>query len=208
MSKFKQVLLAIAIAIVFAFFIGFGIAAFYESPKYENFCGEREYKNFQTEEECDANNGKWTERGPARLLPIEAFEKPIPLDAPDSNRYVCTVLEQNDENKTFHCQTVDEIQAQGSCDAYFYCRKEFDDVREIYNRNVFMIATVIGIIALVAGIVLKITSVSSGLMGGGILLIIYGIIRYWSGLENYGRFTVMGIALTVLIWLGYKKLKS
>ena len=141
-------------------------------------------------------------------MPIEAFEKPIPLDAPDSNRYVCTVLEQNDENKTFHCQTVDEIQVQGSCDAYFYCNKEFRDVREIYNRNVFIIATVIGIIALVAGIVLKITSVSSGLMGGGILLIIYGIIRYWSGLENYGRFTVMGIALTVLIWLGYKKLKS
>ena len=44
MSRFRQVFLAIAIAIVFAFFIGFGIEAFYESPKYEDFCDETYYE--------------------------------------------------------------------------------------------------------------------------------------------------------------------
>ena len=178
MSKFKQVLLAVAIAIVFAFFVGFGIAAFYESPKYEDFCEER------------------------------FIERPYPLREPGN----CTFMEP-DQTLKDECREIGKITPKydaDGCTESFYCEtcyNEFDDVREIYNRNVFIVATIIGIIALVVGIILKITSVSSGLMGGGILLIIYGIIRYWSGLENYGRFTVMGIALIVLIWSGYKKIK-
>ena len=196
MSKFRQVFLAIAIAIVFAFFIGFGIAAFYESPKYEDFCEEVRDKKFFTQEECETNGGKWSEYG----------ERPLDIR---ENQYLCTKgIETETREFTFNCQTRSEIAKEGYCEVDYTCRKEYRDVSEIYNRNVFIIAIAIGIIALIAGIVLKITSVSSGLMGGGILLIIYGIIRYWSGLENYGRFTVMGIALVILIWLGYKKLKQ
>ena len=182
MSKFRQVLLAIAIAIVFAFFVGFGIAAFYESPKYEDFCEDTFY------------------------------EKPYPRPAMGETTN-CTYIEPSDELKK-ECRDKGDISAKydkNGCVGSYYCEtcnKEFRDISEVYNRNVFIIATIIGIIALVAGIVLKITSVSSGLMGGGILTIIYGIIRYWSGLQNYGRFTVMAIALVVLIWLGYKNLKA
>ena len=182
MSRFRQVFLAIAIAIVFAFFIGFGIAAFYETPEREDFCEDTFY------------------------------EKPYPR-AIMGDSVNCTYIEP-DESLKKECKEKGDISAEyderGCVESYYCetCGKEFRDVREVYNRNVFIIAVVIGIIALIAGIVLKITSVSSGLMGGGILLIIYGIIRYWSGLENYGRFAVMGIALAVLIWLGYKKLKA
>jgi len=49
-------------------------------------------------------------------------------------------------------------------------------------------------------------SVSSGLMGGGILAIIYGTMRYWSDLPDFGRFIILGITLIILIWLGYKKI--
>jgi len=199
MSKFKQVFLAIAIAIVFVFFIGFGISTFYESPKYEDFCGEREkFADRITEQKCDEIGGKWNTE--------ERFARP--LERIDNNQLLCTKLSEKDDAVTLNCQTQEQLDNLGYCDRDFYCRGEFDDVREIYNRNVFIIATIFGLIALIAGIVLKITSISSGLMGGGILLIIYGIIRYWSGLENYGRFTVMGIALAILIWLGYKKLKQ
>ena len=198
MSKFKSVLLAIAIAIVFVFFIGFGIASFYKTPKYEDFCGEREkFIDTVTEQTCDELGGKWNSEDFAR--PIARIE---------SNQLLCTKTSEKDDAVTLNCQTQEELDNRGYCDRDFFCRGEFDDVREIYNRNVFIVATIIGIIALIVGIVLKITSVSSGLMGGSILLIIYGIIRYWSGLQNYGRFTVMGIALIVLIWLGYKKLKQ
>ncbi|MBW2976757.1 hypothetical protein KY347_04905 [Candidatus Woesearchaeota archaeon] len=196
MSKFKQVLLAVAIAIVLAFFVGFGIAAFYEEPEYEDFCGNVENKQFFIKEECEANGGKWSEYG----------ERPLTLK---ENQYLCTKgIETGTGEFTFNCQTSDEEARGGYCDVTYTCRTEFEGVREVYNRNVFIIATIFGLIALITGFFLKVSSVSAGMMGGGILTVFYGIIRYWSGLQNYGRFTVLGIALAILIWLGYKKLKS
>ena len=202
MSRFRQVLLAIAIAIVFAFFIGFGIAAFYEEPKYDKFCPEHGPIIIETQKQCENNSGKWTDTQAGIYTP-EKVGRDI-----GSNEYICNKVEETGTNMTFNCQTIKQLEQKGYCDLYYYCNQKFQDVLEKYNRNVFIIATVIGIIALIVGIILKLTSVSSGLMGGGILLIIYGLIRYWSGLQNYGRFIVMAIALAVLIWLGYKKLKA
>jgi len=181
MSKFKQVLLAIAITLVFAFFIGFGISTFYKSPKYEDFCEEGFY------------------------------ERPYPR--PIDNSVNCSYIEA-DESLKNSCRGIGKITPkydQKGCVESYYCEtcyNEYDDVRENYNRNVFVVATGIGIIALIVGIGLKLASVSSGIMGGGILTIIYGTIRYWSGLQDYGRFIILGITLAILIWLGYKHSKK
>ena len=81
----------------------------------------------------------------------------------------------------------------------------FQDERNIYNRNVFIVSGIIGIIIIIVGAVLHLTSVSSGLFGGGVLTIIYGTMNYWSELGDIARFIILGIALGVLIYLGYKK---
>jgi len=179
MSRFKHVFLAIAIAIVFVFFVGFGIASFYKSPKYEDFCEER------------------------------FFERPYPGSLRESEN--CTYIEP-DETLKAECRDKGKIAPkydQNGCIESYSCEtcdKEFRDTREIYNRNVFIIATGIGIIILIIGFALKMASVSSGLMGGGILAIIYGTIRYWSDLPDFGRFIILGITLIILIWLGYRKI--
>jgi len=198
MSKFKHVMLAIAIAIVFAFFVGFGIATFYETPKYEDFCGEREkFVDVVTNQKCDEIGGRWNQGEVAR-----------PLARIENNQLLCTKVSEIDDAVTLNCQSQEQLDNRGFCDKDFYCRGEFDDVREIYNRNVFIVATGIGILALIVGFALGMASVSSGLMGGGILAIIYGTIRYWSDLPDIGRFIILGITLIILIWLGYKKLKQ
>src|SRR3989344_784097 len=98
---------------------------------------------------------------------------------------------------------------QGFCDPNYTCNKEYTSVREIYNRNVFIISVIAGLICvIVGGIVLKLESVSSGIMGGGVLSIIYGTVRYWGELADAGRFTILGIVLAVLIWIGYRKFKK
>ena len=74
----------------------------------------------------------------------------------------------------------------------------------IHNRNVFIISGIIGIIIIIIGAILRITSVSAGLFGGGVLTIIYGTTNYWSELGDLARFVILGIALIVLIYLGYK----
>jgi len=197
MSKFKYIFLAIAIAIVFAFFIGFGIASFYKAPQYEDFCGEREkFREVITEQQCVDNGGKWNQ------------DLARPITRIQSNQLLCTKTSEKDDAVTLNCQTQEQIENKGFCDTDFFCRQQFDDVREVYNRNVFIVATGIGIIALIAGFAIKVAGVSSGIMGGGILTIIYGTIRYWTGLPDYGRFIILGIALVILIWLGYKKIKQ
>ncbi len=198
MFKFKQVFLAIAIAIVFVFFVGFGIASFYKSPQYEDFCVQKEFKEIITLEKCEAENGKWT-----------VYDREIPKPViMDSNQLLCTKISDVGKNVTLNCETLEQIQQSGYCDLDFYCREDFDNAREKYNRNVFIVATGIGIITLIIGFALKMASVSAGLMGGGVLTTLYGVVRYWTDLPDYGRFIILGIALIILIWLGYKKLKQ
>ena len=103
----------------------------------------------------------------------------------------------------------DKTVIKGFCNPNYTCEKEFRDVMEIYNRNVFIISVIIGLISVVlGGIILKLESVSTGIMGGGVLLILYGTIRYWGDLADVGRFIILGLVLGVLIWIGYKKFKK
>ena len=200
MPAFKHVLLAIAIAIVFVFFVGFGIASFYKAPKYEDFCVQREFKEALTKDKCEADNGKW--------VSYEGYDRGIPKPAIAGNQLLCTKFDEKGKNVTLNCETIDQITQSGYCDLDFYCREDFDKTREKYNRNVFIVATGIGIIILIVGFALKMASVSAGLMGGGVLTILYGIIRYWTDLPDYGRFIILGIILAILIWLGYKRIKK
>lgn len=100
------------------------------------------------------------------------------------------------------------IKTAGWCDQDFTCRGEYDEVREVYERNVFFINLIIGISVLITGFILALPSVSSGLMGAGVILIFYGTTRYWGSLSDIWRTFVLGISLVILIWLGYKKLND
>ena len=99
------------------------------------------------------------------------------------------------------------VNVSGYCDVYSKCNNEFQKVNEFYNRNVFFITFIIGLITIVVAILLSIESVSAGFMAGGVLLVVYGTIRYWGNLSDVWRTIMLGLALAVLVWIGYKKLK-
>lgn len=94
----------------------------------------------------------------------------------------------------------------GYCDRDFECREDYETSREVYNRNVFFVSLIIGIITIIIAVLLSLESVSAGFMAGGVLLIIYGTIRYWGALSDVLRTLMLGLALVVLVWIGYKKL--
>ncbi len=154
MSKLKQRILTIAIAIIFALFVGYGIQTFYPGPEYENYCEEKVMPEPRTIEEA------------TELEKTELYQ------------------EQQE------------------------CRDNFENATKSYDRIVFIIAVIVGLIAITVGVLLKLESVSAGLMAGGVLTIIYGAIRYWYNMPDYLRFSLLGIVLIGLIWLGYKKLKD
>ena len=152
-SKLKRNILTIAIAVIFALFIGYGIDTFYEAPEYDDYC--------------------------------EEYARPIKLDIENQTEYDQQIQEQRD------------------------CEYEYDAVIDPYERNVFIITLIIGMIAIImGGVILHLESVSSGIMAGGVLTLIYGTTRYWGDMHKYLRFTVLTIVLIVLIWIGYKKFKK
>jgi len=68
-SSFKKNVLSISIALIFVFFIGYGIETFYDSPEYSDFC---DYSNrpvkldIDSKENCLQYNGTW-----------EVYDKPL-----------------------------------------------------------------------------------------------------------------------------------
>lgn len=170
-GKVKENILAIAIAIILVLFVGYGINVFYTQPERSDFC-KKEFKDIQTEEKCNQEEGKWTYYKEEIARPLEG-------------------------NRT------------GWCNQFYECEKEYDGVRDVYGRNVFVMSLVIGIIAIIlGGVVLASESVGAGILGGGVLITIYGTLRFWGDMSKYIRIIILGIVLFVLIWIGYKKIEN
>jgi hypothetical protein len=111
------------------------------------------------------------------------------------------------ENQTI-CEEYGGIWKNGWCDYTHECMQEYEKAREAHDLVALIVSTIAGITALTMGIILALPSVSSGLMLGGTFLIIFGTGSYWQYFNNWIRTIILGIALTILIWLGYKKLQN
>jgi hypothetical protein len=96
----------------------------------------------------------------------------------------------------------------GWCNLEFTCGNEYEALRESYERNVFFVNVGLGVIIILFSFFISVGSVSTGLMGGGVILIVYGTIRYWGSLSDWLRTLMLGATLAVMIWIGYKKLKN
>jgi len=97
---------------------------------------------------------------------------------------------------------------RGYCDAYYTCNKEYNDDREVYERNVFFINLIAGLIVIGISFLISVEVVSNGFIGAGVILLVYGTIRNWSNLSAIWRTLMLGVALVVLIWIGYRKLRD
>ncbi|MDP7179956.1 MAG: hypothetical protein QF824_01690 [Candidatus Woesearchaeota archaeon] len=182
-SKAKKVLLAIAIAIILAMFIGYGINTFYDNPQYDDFC-----------------------TNPLR-------EKPVLIERDDKE---CIKVNQENLPQEENCYAekgsprydIDDngCRAFRECD---YCSKEYDEAREEFGKKVFIVSLIAGLLSiLVGGLILKVEAVGSGIMGGGILTVLFGTMRYWGNLQDVARWLILGLVLAVLIWVGYKNFKK
>lgn len=180
MGKVKDIILGIAIAIIFALFIGFGINAFYSQPVMEKFC-----------KGIDVNI-------PTDTCPDAQIKKPISPERSFESCYCETNCSSGTCIETGKCYKTNP--------EYTACQKHFDDAREIYSRNIFIIAAIVGLITmLIGGFVLSHDSVSPGLMGGGFITIVYGVIIFWRYAGSKLRFIILGVVLGMLIYVAYRK---
>src|SRR3989338_8650669 len=98
---------------------------------------------------------------------------------------------------------------ESGCPVFDYCdtcSKDYDAARGIYTRNVFIVAGVIGVVAIFAGTLWKIEFLASGLMFGGIILLFYATVRYFHDADKFLRVVIIFAELLLVLWIGYKKL--
>lgn len=143
------------IGVLFAALVGFGIAAFYESPK------EPEYPS---------------------VLKVTRPEERV-------SESVFNELKNKQE------QYDREV-------------KDFREKTKLYNRNVALIAIAASIVTLLISLTLfkKILLIADGLLLGGVMTLIYSIIRGIASGDDKFRFIIVAIGFVITLILGYIKL--
>ena len=174
----RQIAVAAAVAILSAVFVILLIDLVYKEPQWNDYCKE--------------------DFGPRA--------KPIPVEPPECATYGISqehqkCLEEGGVPK-FEYDAVGCIVFE-KCD---FCNKDYDAVRKVYTRNVFIIAGVIGVIAIFSGTLWKIEFLASGLMFGGIILLFYATMRYFHDADKFLRVIIIFAELLLVLWIGYKKL--
>lgn len=179
-TNFKKIIIVLGIVIVLNLFVNYGVETFYKSPEFKDSCSEKLVsKSYSTQTECEGAGGLWNANQAYNSQPV--------------------VIKEG--------QVVSE--PVGWCDVNFTCNKAFQEKMDMYNRNVFIVLVVAGIIAIIAGfLITNASTVALGLSFGGILSLIIGSIRYWSAMDDYLRFIILGLALAILIWIGIKKMSN
>lgn len=181
MASFKNIILGIAIAIIFAFVVGYGILVFYgEEPQWNDY--------------CNTNYGgpyAYAEKFPVQLVCNQTIDLTNKYNQCDREEGMAVPIYDNSTG----------CQIDVKCDS---CQKDYNNARREYLRVLFLIAVIIGILGIIAGAVLfSVEAVGAGLMGGGLLSIIYGNVRYWEFLDKVMKFVLLFIGLLILIGLGY-----
>jgi len=173
--------LILGIVIVLNLFFYYATSLVYKEPKWENFCQQKQINIQPTNQQaCLAVGGAWTE-SPGKPMPVTVGEN-RPITSNSINSY---------------------------CDQTFTCQKNYQEARDLYNRNVFLVLVVLGAISLVVGFFLvDFSAVSLGLSFGGVLSFIIASIRYWSAMQEYLRVIILGLALATLIALAIKKFRD
>lgn len=191
-----KVFLAIGIAIVFAVFIGYGVFVIYEPPRtWEMSNCTMQYYCDKPINECNQRQMNQTLNGSATVSP-EYYAKMVPM-----NEDCWTIIQQTPEYKK--CQ--EDMQL---------CEDDFSRTTERFRhaKISFYVLIIIGIISIITGIMLsRLEGIGSGIMGGGILIIIWSLIytaEYWFKLDKYIKLFMLGFVLVLLIYLGYKRLEK
>jgi len=200
--KLSRIFLAIGIAVIFAVFVGYALYVFYEPPKYyldnNNTCYQQFYCENMTAD-CYSNKTLAAQTG-------------YPNYGPEPIAYYDTGVKYGgDYNYTCYNEIINSA-------AYFQCQEQRDEcnqefqkstARYVHARNSFYILVAISMIAIIVGaFFIGVEGVSSGIIGGGLLLIIWALMytaEYWLTLGKYVKLLALFAVLALLVYIGYTK---
>jgi len=101
---------------------------------------------------------------------------------------------------------LDGCPISGECDD---CKAFYDEARDVYSRNVFIVALIIGVLTFAAGFfVLSVEPVGSALLASGVWALFFGTVINWRNFGSVTRFVLLLVVLIVLIWVALRMNKT
>lgn len=103
--------------------------------------------------------------------------------------------------------TAQTAEVKAEIEKYDLEESAYRQLSNIYNRNVSIISITASILVVIASLTLfkAILVIADGLLLGGVLTLIYSVIRGFNTEDNMFRFVVVSIGLFVSLALGYIK---
>lgn len=96
-------------------------------------------------------------------------------------------------------------ETKGYCDPNYTKQQQYETAMKQYDRTVFIVLVVLGVISIVVGSVLANAVLSLAFSWGGVLSLFIASVRYWSDANNILKVIILAIALGSLIWVAVKK---
>ncbi len=95
---------------------------------------------------------------------------------------------------------MDCLQKQrAALEAYTAANKEF-------TWRLIIVATPLGVAAILIGAYLPFYAIGTGLILGGIFTVVFGYWGYWQYIENWARLVSLLLGFVILLFLGYRAL--
>ncbi len=184
MADFKNIIIGLAITILFSVFVFSLVYAIHDKPDYEDFC--------------------------SRGLPIKAVDSRSSCQnysVPAQEEQACwnsggfTEYEYDENGCTFshYCNT---------------CSKDYDNSQKNFNFYIFLYSAILGLLAIIGGLYFPTAKskvndiVSTGFMFGGLLTLFIGTVIYFSDAERVMRPIIILVELVIVIFVAYKKLRK
>jgi len=82
---------------------------------------------------------------------------------------------------------------------------DFKRRAEAFARVLILVATPLGIAAMLIGAYLPLRDIGTGLILGGILTVGHGYWSYWDHLQDWRRFVSLLLGFVVLLFIGYRR---
>ena len=130
-------------------------------------------------------------------------------DEPKQAYEICRAVDPNNKIKPLEPQAM-PIDPQND-KAYKACYDKAQAELDIYNRNLFLLTTAFGFMAIVIGTLLfseRLGPVGPGLVFGGLFTILYGTMRSFSSLDKQWLFIELVVVFIGIILVTWRYLRS
>jgi len=99
-----------------------------------------------------------------------------------------------------------------SSNYYETCSKNYDSAEKEYKKNFFIIANILGILAIIIAYFIKeIINISAGVFISGIIIILWSFMKSWTSANDKLKFVIALIVTAIIIFLAMdvnKRLKK